>query len=98
MVELSEMKDWLRIYEDDEDLLINTLIESSVSIIQIATGISKEYITECKNYRIKDLYKMVQIILITDLYNERDVENRALTALYIQLETAYIGEKNNEIR
>ncbi|WWU66131.1 head-tail connector protein [Clostridium baratii] len=98
MVELSEMKEWLRIYEDDEDLLINSLIQSSASIIQSATGISKEYIIECKNYRIKDLYNMVQRILIADLYNERDVENRALTALYIQLETAYIGEKNNEIR
>ena len=98
MIELAEIKEWLRIFHDEEDNLINSLIASSISIIRGATGITKDYISNCKKHEIIDLYKMVQRILITDLYNERDTENKALTALYIQLEVAYKGELSNENR
>lgn len=98
MIELAEVKEWLRIFHDEEDNLINSLIASSISIIKSATGISKDYISKCENEIIIDLYKMVQRILITDLYNERDTENKALTAFYIQLEVAYKEELSNENR
>lgn len=39
---------------------------------------------------------MIQKILITDLYYEKDKENRALLSLYIQLEATYLRMKNNE--
>ncbi|MBS6503883.1 MAG: head-tail connector protein [Clostridium sp.] len=98
MIELAEMKEWLRIFHDEEDNLIISLIASSISIIKSATGITKDYILSCKNDVVIDLYKMVQRILITDLYNERDTENKALTSFYIQLELAYKEALINENR
>lgn len=98
MIELNEMKEWLRIFHDEDDNLVNSLISSSISIIKSATGITKEYIQSCNDGTLTDLYKMVQRILITDLYNERDTENKALTSYYIQLELAYKEVLNNENR
>lgn len=98
MIELNEMKEWLRIFHDEDDNLVNSLILSSISIIKSATGITKEYIQSCNDETLTDLYKMVQRILITDLYNERDTENKALTSYYIQLELAYKEVLDNENR
>lgn len=89
MITLDEMKEWLRIFHDEEDTLVNNLILTSISIIKSATGITKDYIQSCNYENVKDLYKMVQRILITDLYNERDTENKSLTSYYIQLELEY---------
>ncbi len=89
MITLTEIKEWLRIFNDDEDVLIQSLVDSSVSIIRSATGISKIFIESTLDTDIKNLYLMVQRILITNLYNERDTENKALTSYYIQLELAY---------
>ncbi|WP_394861426.1 head-tail connector protein, partial [Clostridium perfringens] len=44
MITLKEAKEWLRIFEDDEDNLIDSLIKSSVAIIKSATGVSIGYI------------------------------------------------------
>ena len=89
MITLDEMKEWLRVFHDEEDALVNSLILTSISIIKSATGITKDYIQSCNHENIQDLYKMVQGVLITDLYNERDTENKALTSYYIQLELEY---------
>lgn len=89
MITLDEMKEWLRVFHDEEDALVNSLILTSISIIKSATGITKDYIQYCNHENIQDLYKMVQRVLITDLYNERDTENKALTSYYIQLELEY---------
>lgn len=96
MITLKEAKEWLRIFEDDEDDLIDSLIKSSIAIIKSATGVSGGYINTCREEDVKSLYKMIQKILITDLYYERDKENRALLSLYIQLEAAYLGVKKRE--
>lgn len=96
MITLKEAKEWLRIFEDNEDNLIYSLIKSSEAIIKSATGVSGGYINTCSEDEIKSLYKMIQKILITDLYYERDKENRALLSLYIQLEAAYLGVKKYE--
>lgn len=98
MVNLDEMKEWLRIFHDEDDSLVIGLILSSIPIIKTATGVSKEFIESCNDETFIDLYKMVQKILITDLYNERDRENQALTSYYIQLELAYKRLLNNENR
>lgn len=98
MIELCEMKEWLRIFHDEDDNLVNSLILTSISIIKSATGITKDYILSCEDDEIIDLYKMVQKIIVTDLYNERDTENKALTSYYIQLELAYKGALINENR
>ncbi|EDT22816.1 head-tail connector protein [Clostridium perfringens] len=96
MITLKEAKEWLRIFEDDEDNLIDSLIKSSVAIIKSATGVSIGYINQCNDEEIKFLYSMIQKILITDLYYEKDKENKALLSLYIQLEATYLRMKNNE--
>lgn len=98
MINLDEMKEWLRIFHDEDDNLVNSLILSSISIIKSATGITKNYIQSCNDETLRELYKMVQRILITDLYNERDTENKALTSYYIQLELAYKEAVSNENR
>lgn len=98
MIDLDEMKEWLRIFHDEDDGLVIGLIFSSIPIIKTATGVSKEFIESCNDKTFIDLYKMVQKILITDLYNERDRENQALTSYYIQLELAYKELLNNENR
>ena len=98
MISLDEMKEWLRIFHDEDDNLVESLILSSIPIIKSATGITKEYIQSCNDEILRDLYKMVQRILITDLYNERDTENKALTSYYIQLELTYKELLNNENR
>lgn len=89
MITLTEIKEWLRIFNDDEDVIIQSLVDGSVSIIRSATGIPKTYIESTLDTDLKNLYLMVQRILITDLYNERDTENKALTSYYTQLELAY---------
>lgn len=96
MITLKEAKEWLRIFEDDEDNLINSLINSSIAIIKSATGVSGGYINTCSEGEIKSLYKLIQKILITDLYYEKDKENKALLSLYIQLEATYLGVKKHE--
>lgn len=98
MINLDETKEWLRIFHEEDDNLVESLILSSISIIKSATGVSKEFIESCTYESFIDLYKMVQRILITDLYNERDTENKALTSHYIQLELAYKEILNNENR
>lgn len=77
MITLDEMKEWLRIFHDEEDALVNSLILTSIPMIKSATGITKDYIQSCNHENIQYLYKMVQRVLITDLYNERDTENKA---------------------
>lgn len=96
MITLLQIKEWLRIDHDEEDSLIRSLIDGSTAIIQSATGIKKEYIESTTDERLKNLYLMVQRILITDLYSERDTENKALISYYIQLEVAYKGVLNSE--
>nr|DAF76771.1 MAG TPA: hypothetical protein [Caudoviricetes sp.] len=94
MITLDEIKEWLRIDIDytGDDNLLNSLILSSQTIIKSATGVSKDFedTLSTEDYtEISELYKMVQRVLITDLYNEKSVENKALTSLYTQLELEY---------
>lgn len=94
IITLSEVKEWLRIDSEDDDNLLESLIKASKVIIKSATGIKKDFILDDTNKEpdfeeLKHMYVMVQRILITDLYNEKSVENKALTSLYTQLELEY---------
>ena len=44
MITLDEMKQWLRMDIDDDDELILNLIQTSKSSIEIATGVTKEFV------------------------------------------------------
>ena len=95
MITLDEAKEWIRIDTDytGEDGIINNLIEESVFEIKNATGVPQDYkskLTQEDNIKeIDALYNRAQRILIADMYNERETENKALTGTYIKLETAY---------
>ncbi|UZW13197.1 head-tail connector protein [Clostridium pasteurianum] len=86
-MELIELKEWLRIDGDDEDITLSSLLSSSELIIKQATGVK---FTDIESYTdAKNLYSLIQKIIITNLYENRlgeDKENVGLTSLYMQLE------------
>ena len=49
MITLSQVKEWLRIDEDNDmdDNLLNSLIAVSESDIEMGTSVNKEYINNC---------------------------------------------------
>ncbi len=100
MITLEEVKEWLRIdsdYEEDDNLL-NSLILTSQIVIKTATGVPKNFkqkISTDDFEELSEMYKMVQRVLITDLFNEKSTENKALTSLYTQLELEYRRCLNN---
>lgn len=100
MITLLEAKEWLRIDLDykEEDNLIESLIRSSIAIIKRGTGISKEYIISTRNEDLKELYIMAQRIIIENVYNEKDTENKALTSYLIQLEVTYKEDVSHAVK
>lgn len=92
MVTLEEVKEWLRIDFDEDDSQLKMLIDVSSSTIEIATGVEKKFLLKASD-SLKDLYKITQLIIITDLYNEKSTENKALTSYYIQLKAKYEMER-----
>lgn len=87
MVDLQEIKEWLRIDEEDEDRTLSSLIDSSRLIIKQATGITVDDVEN--NPDAIELYKLVQKIIITDFYENRgggDKINPGLISLFMQLE------------
>lgn len=94
IITLEEAKEWLRIDYEEDNNLITSLMDTSKAMIKSATGVpdcfqSNENIISDDLNNIDSLYTMAQRIIITDLYNEKETENRALTSLYIQLELEY---------
>lgn len=91
MITLNEAKEWLRIDLDSEyeDNIIEGLIQVSSSIIEVGTGVTEEYIKECADKTLKNLYKMAQTIIIANRYNERTTEDKAETSLLTQIEARY---------
>lgn len=98
MITLSEVKLWLKIDFEDDDETLTGLINSSKAIIKSATGVPGDFIKTTDSQEMKDLYQelkdlylMVQRVIINDLYNMRDTENKSLISLYTQLEVTYKG-------
>lgn len=86
-MELDEIKEWLRIDGEDEDVTLSSLLSSSRMMIKQATGITVDDVEN--NQDAKELYKLVQKIIITNLYENRNGPeeiNAGLISLYIQLE------------
>ena len=95
MIALEEAKEWIRIDADydGEDSIINNLIEESIFEIKNATGVPPDYDSKLKNEEnireVTALYNRAQRLLIADMYNEKETENKALIGTYIKLESAY---------
>lgn len=93
MIALKEAKEWLRIDEDydQEDNLVTSLINASISDIKSSTGVPKEFLKNIldEDDEVKNLYIMAQKIFINDMYYEKDTENKSLLSYYTKLELAY---------
>lgn len=91
MITLYEVKEWLRIDQENDldDNILNMLIETSVADIEIGTGVSKEFITNCDDSLLKNLYAMAQRIIITNRFNEKSTEDKAETSYLIKIEARY---------
>ncbi|MCX3068430.1 head-tail connector protein [Cetobacterium somerae] len=85
MVDLTKAKEYLRIDEEYEDSLIETLIEFSKEEIENSTGVTFGSGGDTKTY------ELAQLIIITDRYENRgsqDLEfkpNNILSSLYTKL-------------
>ncbi|MGL4796739.1 MAG: head-tail connector protein [Paraclostridium sp.] len=85
MVDLTKAKEYLRIDEEYEDSLIETLIEFSKEEIENSTGVTFDSGGDTKTY------ELAQLIIITDRYENRgsqDLEfkpNNMLSSLYTKL-------------
>lgn len=85
MVDLTKAKEYLRIDEEYEDSLIETLIEFSKEEIEHSTGVTFGSSGDTKTY------ELAQLIIITDRYENRgsqDLEfkpNNILSSLYTKL-------------
>lgn len=65
MLSIDEMKLYLRVDEDEENLLITSLIEFSKEEIENSTGATFEKFGE------KETYKMAQRVIVADRYENR---------------------------
>ncbi|MGL5312232.1 MAG: head-tail connector protein [Peptostreptococcaceae bacterium] len=85
MVDLTKAKEYLRIDEEYEDSLIETLIEFSKEEIENSTGVTFDSGGNTRTY------ELAQLIIITDRYENRgsqDLEfkpNNMLSSLYTKL-------------
>jgi uncharacterized phage protein (predicted DNA packaging) len=85
MLEIDEIKLYLRVDSDEEDTLITSLESFSREEIEASSGATYE------NYKDTQLYKMAQLIIITDRYENRStldsekIENTALNSIYTKL-------------
>lgn len=86
MLTLEEIKLWLRVDETSEDEILTALLKVSRAVIRLATGATPEAMLQ-KDEDARELYKTIQKIVINDIFSGRDVENKALSSLYIQLES-----------
>ena len=66
MIDLDQVKNYLRIDYEDEDMYLNTLIE--VSLIYIDSMVGEKYKENEKMVKLADL---LQLKIIADMYEER---------------------------
>lgn len=86
-VELPELKEWLSIDYEDEDINLSSLISASELLIEQSTGVIYSDVENDDN--AKELYKTLQKFIIGDLYKNRTNAGKispALLSLYAQLE------------
>jgi uncharacterized phage protein (predicted DNA packaging) len=97
MDELIELKEWLKIDGEDEDLTLSSLLISSRMIIKQATGLTQSDVQN--NEEALELYKLAQKIIVTNLYENRtgaEKENLGLISLYTQLEVYKLQLANED--
>ncbi|EQC1536948.1 head-tail connector protein [Clostridium botulinum] len=102
-MELNELKEYLRIEGEDEDITLSSLLFAAKSYIKNGTGLEEDMI---KNNEILELYKLCLKLLISHWYENRAIETTgpnfhklsfSMDSILIQLEAEYLKIKRSEI-
>lgn len=86
-MELEELQEWLRIDGAYDDSTLNSLLLTSKLLIKQSTSVTLDDVYN--DPEALELYKTVQKLIITDLYENRDGSgkiNPVKISLYAQLE------------
>lgn len=89
-LDINNLKEWSKI--DDDDKVLKLLIGPSKTIIRQATGITKEEIEN--NKEALELYELIQMIIITDLHENRSGTNSITSPTMISLLSQLRTSKN----
>lgn len=84
---LNELRMWLKIDGDYDDVTLDSLIKTSALLIKQQTGLTEADVTG--DEEATELYKLVQKLIITDLYENREGSQKispVLISLCSQLE------------
>ena len=78
-IDLNELKEFLNVYDDSEDILIKSLINSGKQYIKDYTGLTEEEMIEKK-----ESLKIALFLIVSDLYDNRgqqSLQNKRNTML-----------------
>ncbi|BDR82552.1 head-tail connector protein [Clostridium tetani] len=101
-MDLNEVKEYLRIDEEDEDSTLSSLLFAAKSYIKNGTGLTENMI---KDDETLELYKLCLKILISHWYENRAIETTgpnfhklsfSLESILLQLEAEYLKIKRSE--
>lgn len=68
--DISELKEFINVYHNDDDILITSLANFSVNYIKDYTGLNDEQIGEKK-----ESLKIALFLIVADLYDNRGQQN-----------------------
>ena len=101
-MELNEIKQYLRIEDNEEDSLISSLLFAAKSYIENGTGLTEDMI---KDDSLLEIYKLCIKILVNNWYENRLSEtvgpnfhklSNSIEAMLLQLEAAYLKLKGED--
>lgn len=78
-IDLNELKEFLNIYDDSDDVLIKSLVNAGKQYIKDYTGLTEEEMIEKK-----DSLKIALFLIVSDLYDNRgqqSLQNKQNTML-----------------
>jgi hypothetical protein len=97
MIDLIELREWIREDEEDEERTLSSLISASRMMIKQATGITPDDVVS--NPDAAALYELAQKIIINNHYENRGGagDTPGLISIYVQLE-AYKLKQASEVQ
>lgn len=69
-IDLNELKEFINIYDDSDDILIKSLVNAGKQYIKDYTGLSEEEMVAKK-----DGLKVALFLIVSDLYDNRGQQN-----------------------
>nr|WP_269206227.1 head-tail connector protein [Clostridium botulinum] len=96
-MQLTELKEWIKVDENYDDNILNSLIITSRALIQRSTGVEIDNVKD--NPEALELYKTLQKIIIADLYDNRTSSGKVsplAISLYTQLGSYKFSNMNGD--